>query len=96
MAETGEGDELDRFDRKKGPQPQAEVVRSLEKKIEERTGQVAAAEGRLADKDREIENLKRLLEQRYHSEEGRKEVSKGNSGESYMQFQLARGDNEAR
>ena len=72
MAETGEGDELDRFDRKRGAQPQAEVVRSLEKKIEERTGQVAAAEGRLADKDREIENLKRLLEQRYHSEEGRK------------------------
>ena len=61
VAEVGAGNELEA---KKGPQ--AEVVRSLERKIEERTGQVAAAEGRLADKDREIENLKRLLEQRYH------------------------------
>ena len=30
---------------------------------------MAEAEGRLADKDREIENLKRLLEQQYHSKE---------------------------
>ena len=45
-----------------------EVVQSLERKIEERAGQVRAAEGRLAEKDREIENLKRLLEQRYQSE----------------------------
>ena len=65
IAEVGAGNELET---KKGPQ--AEVVRSLERRIEERTGEVAAAEGRLADKDREIENLKRLLEQRYYSKLG--------------------------
>ena len=44
------------------------IITSLEKKIEARTGEVVAAEARLADKERQIENLKRLLEQRYHSE----------------------------
>ena len=46
------------------------IITSLEKKIEARTGEVVAAEARLADKERQIENLKRLLEQRYHSEYG--------------------------